>query len=63
MIRGILVIGVVMAAATIGLRPPSSQLVGVVIDARTHEPVADATVTVGSFPTTPLEGGRSRAVQ
>ncbi|HLG58322.1 MAG TPA: putative glycoside hydrolase [Vicinamibacterales bacterium] len=61
MIRRILVIGIVMAAAMIGLRPPSSPLLGVVIDARTHEPVADATVTVGSAETRTDARGMFRA--
>jgi hypothetical protein len=47
MMRHILVMAV-MAAAMIGQSPPSSPLLGVVIDPRTRDPIANAIVTVGS---------------
>ncbi|MET0167539.1 MAG: putative glycoside hydrolase [Vicinamibacterales bacterium] len=48
MMRRILAIGAVMAAAIIGQSPPSSPLLGVVIDAQIREPIANAIVTVGN---------------
>jgi hypothetical protein len=48
MMRRVLVIGVVTAAAMIGLSPPASPLLGVVIDAQSRAPVVNAIVTVGS---------------
>jgi hypothetical protein len=51
MMQRALVIGVVIAAAIIGVSPPSSPLLGVVIDAQTREPVVNAIVTAGSAET------------
>ncbi|MET1082987.1 MAG: putative glycoside hydrolase [Burkholderiales bacterium] len=48
MMRRILAIGAVMAAAIIGQSPPSSPLLGVVIDAQIREPIANAILTVGN---------------
>jgi hypothetical protein len=48
MMRCILVIGAMMAAAIIGQSPQSSPLVGVVIDAQIREPIANAIVTAGN---------------
>jgi hypothetical protein len=61
MMRRVLVIGVVVTAAMIGLSPPSSPLLGVVIDAQTREPVANAIVTVGSAETRTDARGLFRA--
>lgn len=54
-------IGVVMAAAMVGLSAPSSLLLGVVVDARTREPVVNAVVTVGSMETRTDTRGMFRA--
>jgi hypothetical protein len=51
MMRRILVIGGVMAAAMSGPSGPSSPLLGLVVDALTREPIADAIVTVDSAET------------
>ena len=60
MIRRIL-IGVVMAAAMVGLRPPSSPVLGLVIDAVTRDPVVNAIVTVGGVETRTDARGMFRA--
>ena len=49
--RHIMAIGGAVAATMIGLSPPSSPLLGVVVDALTREPVADAIVTVDNVET------------
>jgi hypothetical protein len=62
MIRRVLVIGAVLAAAMSGrLSPPSSPVLGVVVDALTREPVANAIVTVGGSETRTDARGMFRA--
>lgn len=61
MIRRVLVIGVVLAAATSGLSPSSSPVLGVVVDALTREPVVNAIVTVGGSETRTDARGMFRA--
>jgi hypothetical protein len=61
MIRRVLVIGVVFAAAMSGLSPPSSPVLGVVVDALTREPVVNAIVTVGGSETQTDARGMFRA--
>jgi hypothetical protein len=61
MMRRVLVIGVVVAAAMFGLSPPSSPLLGVVIDAQIRDPVVNAIVTVGSAETRTDARGMFRA--
>jgi hypothetical protein len=61
MIRRVLVIGVVFAAAMSGLSPPSSPVLGVVVDALTREPVVNAIVTVGGSETRTDARGMFRA--
>jgi hypothetical protein len=61
MMRRVLVMGVLVAAAMIGLSPPSSPLLGVVIDAQSREPVVNAIVTVGSAETRTDARGTFRA--
>jgi hypothetical protein len=57
-----LVIGAVLAAAMSGrLSPPSSPVLGVVVDALTREPVANAIVTVGGSETRTDARGTFRA--
>ena len=46
--RRILAIGAAVAAAIIGQSPPSSPVLGMVIDAEIREPIANAIVTVGN---------------
>jgi hypothetical protein len=61
MMRRVLVIGVVIAAAMTRLSPPSIPLLGVVIDAQSREPVVNAIVTVGNVETRTDARGTFRA--
>jgi hypothetical protein len=61
MIRRVLVIKVMLAAAMSGLSPPSSPVLGVVVDALTREPVVNAIVTVGGSETRTDARGMFRA--
>jgi hypothetical protein len=59
--RRLLAIGFALTAATIGLSPPSSPLLGVVVDALTGEPIANAIVTVDGLETRTDDRGMFRA--
>ena len=61
MMRRVLVIWIVLAAAMIRLSPPSSPVLGVVVDALTHAPVVNAIVTVGGAETRTDARGMFRA--
>lgn len=60
MMRRVLGMGAVVAAAMVGLGPPSSPQLGVVIDAVTRAPIPNAIVTIGSAETRTDERGTFR---
>jgi hypothetical protein len=59
--RRLLAVGFALTAATLGLSPPSSPLLGIVVDALTGKPVANAIVTVDGVETRTDDRGMFRA--